>query len=328
MTAPTSPSASAAIKLLVLDVDGVLTDGAIIVDDHGVESKHFHVRDGAAIALWHKLGNRTAILSGRSARCVDLRAAELGSPRSSRGRATRGRLAGDAAPTSSSRRRGGVHGRRPRRPPRARTGRILGLPGRRRPRGRGGVDLVTRPRAVAARSARWSRRSSRRRGLAAVPVRHRIRVIGFVTSVARDGKFCWSNRQIRSKRPVSGSDRGAMRRHSRSGLSPWDGRVMVGRRPFWIPDATVIKKAALILFTFSALVGAHLAYVQGFAMLAATGGHGTARTVLETRVGVARIRSKQLALDNFGPGTGRPRTSSSRTTISRAAATCMRRNTT
>jgi len=74
-----SPSAErlAAIELLVLDVDGVLTDGSIIIDDHGVESKHFHVRDGAAIALWNKLGKRTAILSGRSARCVDRRAAEL-----------------------------------------------------------------------------------------------------------------------------------------------------------------------------------------------------------------------------------------------------------
>lgn len=65
------------IELLVLDVDGVLTDGSIIINDLGVESKHFHVRDGAAIALWHKLGKKTAILSGRSARCVDVRAAEL-----------------------------------------------------------------------------------------------------------------------------------------------------------------------------------------------------------------------------------------------------------
>ena len=68
----------AAIELLVLDVDGVLTDGLIIIDDLGVESKQFHVRDGSAIALWHKLGKRTAILSGRSARCVDLRGGELG----------------------------------------------------------------------------------------------------------------------------------------------------------------------------------------------------------------------------------------------------------
>ena len=67
----------AAIDLLVLDVDGVMTDGSIIIDDNGVESKHFHVRDGSAIAFWNKIGKRTAILSGRSARCVDRRAAEL-----------------------------------------------------------------------------------------------------------------------------------------------------------------------------------------------------------------------------------------------------------
>jgi 3-deoxy-D-manno-octulosonate 8-phosphate phosphatase (KDO 8-P phosphatase) len=68
----------AAIELLVMDVDGVLTDGVIAVDDRGVETKHFHVRDGSAIHLWRKAGKRTAILSGRWAPCVDVRAAELG----------------------------------------------------------------------------------------------------------------------------------------------------------------------------------------------------------------------------------------------------------
>ncbi len=67
-----------AIRLLVLDVDGVLTDGVIAIDDRGVETKHFHVRDGSAIALWRKAGGRVAILSGRKAECVDRRAAELG----------------------------------------------------------------------------------------------------------------------------------------------------------------------------------------------------------------------------------------------------------
>jgi 3-deoxy-D-manno-octulosonate 8-phosphate phosphatase (KDO 8-P phosphatase) len=66
------------IELLVLDVDGVLTDGAIIIDDLGVESKHFHVKDGGGIALWRKAGKKVAIISGRSALCVDHRAAELG----------------------------------------------------------------------------------------------------------------------------------------------------------------------------------------------------------------------------------------------------------
>src|SRR3954463_5450173 len=65
------------IELLVVDVDGVLTDGAIVVDDHGVESKHFHVRDGLAYSLWHKAGKHSAILSGRKADVVARRAAEL-----------------------------------------------------------------------------------------------------------------------------------------------------------------------------------------------------------------------------------------------------------
>src|SRR4051794_29334198 len=68
----------APIELLVLDVDGVLTDGGIVLDDRGVETKQFHVRDGSAIVAWRNLGRRVAILSGRSARVVDLRAAELG----------------------------------------------------------------------------------------------------------------------------------------------------------------------------------------------------------------------------------------------------------
>ena len=67
-----------AIELLVLDVDGVMTDGLIVVDDRGVESKHFHVRDGSAITLWRLAGHRVAILSGRRAEVVDRRAAELG----------------------------------------------------------------------------------------------------------------------------------------------------------------------------------------------------------------------------------------------------------
>ncbi len=68
----------AAIDLLAVDVDGVLTDGVIVLDDHGVESKHFHVRDGLGYSLWHRAGKRSAILSGRRAEAVSRRAAELG----------------------------------------------------------------------------------------------------------------------------------------------------------------------------------------------------------------------------------------------------------
>jgi 3-deoxy-D-manno-octulosonate 8-phosphate phosphatase (KDO 8-P phosphatase) len=68
----------AAIELLLVDVDGVLTEGVIAVNDLGVETKHFHVRDGTALSLWRKAGKRAAILSGRRAAAVDVRAAELG----------------------------------------------------------------------------------------------------------------------------------------------------------------------------------------------------------------------------------------------------------
>ena len=54
----------AAIELLLVDVDGVLTDGVIAIDDKGVETKHFHVRDGSAFHLWKKAGKRAAILLG------------------------------------------------------------------------------------------------------------------------------------------------------------------------------------------------------------------------------------------------------------------------
>jgi 3-deoxy-D-manno-octulosonate 8-phosphate phosphatase (KDO 8-P phosphatase) len=65
------------IELLVTDVDGVMTDGKIVLDDHGIETKNFHVRDGLAFSLWHKAGKHAAILSGRKAIAVDLRAASL-----------------------------------------------------------------------------------------------------------------------------------------------------------------------------------------------------------------------------------------------------------
>jgi 3-deoxy-D-manno-octulosonate 8-phosphate phosphatase (KDO 8-P phosphatase) len=65
------------IELLVVDVDGVLTDGVIMLDDRGVETKRFHVRDGMGFSLWHSSGKQSAILSGRRGAAVDRRAAEL-----------------------------------------------------------------------------------------------------------------------------------------------------------------------------------------------------------------------------------------------------------
>ncbi len=67
-----------AIKLFVLDVDGVLTDGKIIINDDGVESKNFNVRDGMAMAIARRKGYRFAVISGRYSKVVEHRITELG----------------------------------------------------------------------------------------------------------------------------------------------------------------------------------------------------------------------------------------------------------
>ncbi len=66
------------IQLLILDVDGVLTDGGIIRDDSGQQIKRFHVRDGAGIVLWRRLNKDVAIITGKESAVVDHRAQELG----------------------------------------------------------------------------------------------------------------------------------------------------------------------------------------------------------------------------------------------------------
>jgi 3-deoxy-D-manno-octulosonate 8-phosphate phosphatase (KDO 8-P phosphatase) len=66
------------IRLILSDVDGVLTDGRIIIDNQGVETKLFHVRDGMGIALWQKAGYRFGLITLRSSQIVKLRVAELG----------------------------------------------------------------------------------------------------------------------------------------------------------------------------------------------------------------------------------------------------------
>jgi YrbI family 3-deoxy-D-manno-octulosonate 8-phosphate phosphatase len=66
------------IDLLVMDVDGVLTDGGIIHTDNGTELKRFHVRDGSAIKVWQQQGKKAAFLTGRSSLAVATRARELG----------------------------------------------------------------------------------------------------------------------------------------------------------------------------------------------------------------------------------------------------------
>ena len=66
------------IKLLLLDVDGVLTDGKIIISTSGRETKNFSVRDGLGIILLKMTGIKCAILTARSSRLVRLRARQLG----------------------------------------------------------------------------------------------------------------------------------------------------------------------------------------------------------------------------------------------------------
>ncbi len=66
------------IELLVLDVDGVLTDGRIVLDAQGGEAKRFHVLDGAGIKYWQRVGKHAAFLSGRASPAIAHRAAELG----------------------------------------------------------------------------------------------------------------------------------------------------------------------------------------------------------------------------------------------------------
>ncbi len=66
------------IKLLILDVDGVLTDGRIILDNEGNEFKAFNVRDGHGIKMLQKIGVHVAIITGRYSKVVERRAHELG----------------------------------------------------------------------------------------------------------------------------------------------------------------------------------------------------------------------------------------------------------
>ena len=66
------------IKLIVLDVDGCLSDGKLIYSSDGVESKNFNVKDGLGITTWIKMGNEVAIITGRKSEIVKRRAEELG----------------------------------------------------------------------------------------------------------------------------------------------------------------------------------------------------------------------------------------------------------
>ncbi|MGI8786449.1 MAG: KdsC family phosphatase [Pyrinomonadaceae bacterium] len=66
------------IKLLLMDCDGVLTDGRLYFTENGETIKVFHVRDGQGLVAWHEAGFRAGIISGRNSKIVETRAKELG----------------------------------------------------------------------------------------------------------------------------------------------------------------------------------------------------------------------------------------------------------
>jgi 3-deoxy-D-manno-octulosonate 8-phosphate phosphatase (KDO 8-P phosphatase) len=69
---------AAEIKLLLMDCDGVLTDGSLYFSENGEEIKVFNVKDGQGIVNWQEKGFFTGIISGRSSKMVERRANELG----------------------------------------------------------------------------------------------------------------------------------------------------------------------------------------------------------------------------------------------------------
>ncbi len=66
------------LKLMAFDVDGVMTDGSLYFSDDGVEMKAFNSQDGAGLKMLIDAGIAVAIITGRKARCVELRAINLG----------------------------------------------------------------------------------------------------------------------------------------------------------------------------------------------------------------------------------------------------------
>jgi 3-deoxy-D-manno-octulosonate 8-phosphate phosphatase (KDO 8-P phosphatase) len=70
----------AAVELLVLDVDGVLTDGRVFIHSDGSESKGFNILDGHGIRMWQRAGLKVALLSGRASHATARRAQELEIP--------------------------------------------------------------------------------------------------------------------------------------------------------------------------------------------------------------------------------------------------------
>ena len=68
---------AAQVTALVIDVDGVLTDGRIVYAEHGDELKFFDVQDGAGLVFWHRAGLKSAIITARTSRLMKRRAKEM-----------------------------------------------------------------------------------------------------------------------------------------------------------------------------------------------------------------------------------------------------------
>lgn len=66
------------VKLLLSDVDGVMTDGGVMFDSEGRESKTFNIQDGLGIRLWQRAGGEFGVVTGRESAVVAQRCAELG----------------------------------------------------------------------------------------------------------------------------------------------------------------------------------------------------------------------------------------------------------
>jgi len=65
------------IQMLIMDVDGVLTDGTVIINSDGSEGKNFSIVDGHGVKLWHRAGFQTAIISGRPSGATTVRAEQI-----------------------------------------------------------------------------------------------------------------------------------------------------------------------------------------------------------------------------------------------------------
>jgi 3-deoxy-D-manno-octulosonate 8-phosphate phosphatase (KDO 8-P phosphatase) len=84
-------AAAAHVKLLALDVDGVLTDASIFIGPDGRETKRFNATDGVALRTWTRLGLSCAVITGRRGPAISHRLADLGVPHVFQGSKDKGR---------------------------------------------------------------------------------------------------------------------------------------------------------------------------------------------------------------------------------------------